>query len=140
MARPTGIETEASTLRTCCELIAKHGKLGIVDLASLTSIREPTIRAAVRRALELGYLREDPKQDGIGKGNRKKSFLRTRKKLPGIISEPPAPKPRGPGPFRHPFDEWLFGPAPTIESSAARTESRVFVQPMTVTDDEVELA
>jgi len=38
-------------------------------------------------------------------------------------------------PFRHPQDEWLFGPAPRIWSSAGKVSARIIQQPMSVTDE-----
>jgi hypothetical protein len=43
-------------------------------------------------------------------------------------------------PFRHPQDEALFGPAPKVWTGSWQSKARVFRQPMTVTNDEMEVA
>lgn len=78
----TAIEDKTSTLRRCCDLIRAHRSLGIVALASLTDSREACVRKAVARGIELGYLTEGPKPQRLGKGNRLKTYVRTRKRFP----------------------------------------------------------
>lgn len=81
----TAIEIETSTLRICCELIRKHRSLGIVDLVAYSNLPDGRIRKALTRGVSLGYLAEGPKPERVGKGNRSKTWIRTRKRLPGVI-------------------------------------------------------
>lgn len=86
-------ELGSETMRTCCNLIETHGTLGIVDLSSITPFREACLRKAIAQGVELGYLKEGPKPQRYGKGNRRKTYVRTKKPFPleveKIEEEPP---------------------------------------------------
>jgi len=63
----------------------------------------------------------------------KSSTERTRKEREKIAkrrAELEASKATNFEPWRHPQDEWLFGPAPRVWSNGGKVEARVFRQPM----------
>jgi hypothetical protein len=132
---PSSAEREASTLHTVCELATKHGPLTIVELTARMTISSSAIRNAVDRAMELGYLLEGEKQKfGPHKASWRKTYYRTRKRIPGVIEMPEREREavRESGIFRHPHDVWFFGDAPAVRASDI--EGRIFRQPMNFDD------
>lgn len=108
----TQIEREASTLRICCELIRKHPLMTVVDLTIVGNLKSAAVRHALARGIADGYLVEGTKKKAsAGKGNARKTYVRTKKRLPGVIE--PAPEPVVAGsefaPRRHWMDAALFG-------------------------------
>ena len=97
MAAPK-LEIETGPVRIICDLIEERGTLGIMDLVALTGFRDPKVRVAVERGIQFGYLKHGKKPTGLGKRNRRMSFVRTRKRFP----EQQAPKP--------PVQTWSFTP------------------------------
>lgn len=141
MTHPKQFEREASTLRICCELIAQHGAMTVVDVCALSNLREAGIRHALKRGIDTGYLVEGTKkQMSVAKGNARKTYVRTKKRLPGVTEAAPEPViVRSEfAPFRHWQDTALFGPASRIWSNTGHVEARVYTQSMSVTDDELE--
>lgn len=109
----TSLEDKSSTLRRCCDLIGKHGSLGIVALSSMIDRRECGIRKAVSCAVDLGYLKEGPKPARVGMGNRMKVYVRTKKRFPRENEAPEPEEVVEAGEFK-PRRDWavvaLFGP------------------------------
>lgn len=83
----TQLEREASSLRICCELVGRIGAMSVVEVCAMSNgITEATVRKALARGIELGYLRHgEKKKVSAGKGNARKTYVRTRKQLPGVI-------------------------------------------------------
>lgn len=130
-------EIKLRTLRTCCELIEQHGALSVGDLMAMGNLRDSLTRNTVAYGVKLGYLIEGPKPARLGKGNRLKTYLRTKKRFPKEIT---VVKETTNGrseftPFRHWQDEAFFGPAPRIWSSAGKVSARIIRQEMSVTDE-----
>ena len=138
---PQAIELEASTLRTCCELTAKHGAMTIVDLFAMIKRPEAGIRKAVAIGIELGYLVEGAKcRVTPTRGNLRKTYARTDKPLPGVVvieqPEPVISLNAADAPFRHWMDSALFGEpvCAVTKPLAGRVVSRKTV------DDQMEAA
>lgn len=80
-------ELNRTAMLACCGLISKNGALSVSDLMVMGNLGDSLTRRSIALGIKLGYLFEAPKRERLGKGNRLKTYLRTKKRLP---SEQPA--------------------------------------------------
>jgi hypothetical protein len=143
-------DRERSTLRECVALLRKLGcALTVDEIAAKIKFSVQACRNALNVAIKDGYIchGDEKRKCCDGGGNLKLTYRwsgvpippprpvtehtkKTRARSARQRAELEASKATNFQPWRHPQDEWLFGPAPRVWSNGGKVEARVYRQPM----------